>query len=72
MKKHFLETENTLKSIQVKLYQQDTTSSVVQDTTVGPATDELVYVLRAAHTTILKDCFSMADGWNQLLDKVAT
>ncbi|CAM6025982.1 unnamed protein product [Sphagnum balticum] len=44
-----LETENTLKSIQVKLYQQDTT--------VGPATEELVHVLRAAHTTIFKDCF---------------
>ncbi len=52
-----LEAENTLKSIQVKLYQQDTTSSVVQDTTVGPATDELVHVLRAAHTTIFEDCF---------------
>ncbi|CAM6025973.1 unnamed protein product [Sphagnum balticum] len=44
-----LETENTLKSIQVKLYQQDTT--------VGPTTEELVHVLRAAHTTIFKDCF---------------
>ncbi len=52
-----LETENTLKSIQVKLYLQDTTSSVVQDTAVGPATAELVHVLRAAHTTIFKDCF---------------
>jgi hypothetical protein len=50
-----LETENTLKSIQVKLYQQDTTSSGFPN--VGPATEELVHVLRAAHTTIFKDCF---------------
>jgi hypothetical protein len=50
-----LETENTLKSIQVKLYQQDTTSSGFPN--VGPATEELVHVLRAAHTTIFEDCF---------------
>ncbi|KAH8960781.1 hypothetical protein BDL97_05G015600 [Sphagnum fallax] len=49
-----LETENTLKSIQVKLYQQDTSSGFPN---VGPATEELVHVLRAAHTTICKDCF---------------
>ncbi|CAK9225404.1 unnamed protein product [Sphagnum troendelagicum] len=49
-----LETENTLKSIQVKLYQQDTSSGFPN---VGPATEELVHVLRAAHTTIFKDCF---------------
>jgi hypothetical protein len=50
-----LETENTLKPIQVKLSQQDTTSSGFPN--VGPATEELVHVLRAAHTTIFKDCF---------------
>jgi hypothetical protein len=50
-----LETENTLKPIQVKLSQQDTTSSGFPN--VGPATEELVYVLRAAHMTIFKDCF---------------
>jgi len=50
-----LETENTLKPIQVKLSQQDTTSSGFPN--VGPATQELVHVLRAAHTTIFKDCF---------------
>ncbi|CAN5961947.1 unnamed protein product, partial [Sphagnum jensenii] len=49
-----LETENTLKTIQVKL-SQDTTSSGFPN--VGPATQELVHVLRAAHTTIFKDCF---------------
>ncbi|CAK9875789.1 unnamed protein product [Sphagnum jensenii] len=49
-----LETENTLKSMQVKLYQQDTSSGFPN---VGPATEELVHVLRAAHTTIFKDCF---------------
>ncbi|KAH8960768.1 hypothetical protein BDL97_05G014600 [Sphagnum fallax] len=49
-----LETENTLKSIQVKLYQQDTSSGFPN---VGPATEELVHVLRAARTTIFKDCF---------------
>ncbi|KAH8960770.1 hypothetical protein BDL97_05G014800 [Sphagnum fallax] len=48
-----LETENTLKSMQVKLYQQDTSSGFPN---VGPATEELVHVLRAAHTTIFKDC----------------
>ncbi|KAH8960824.1 hypothetical protein BDL97_05G017300 [Sphagnum fallax] len=50
-----LETENTLKRIQVKLFQQDTTSSGFPN--VGPATEELVHVLRAAHMTIFKDCF---------------
>ncbi|CAM6025979.1 unnamed protein product [Sphagnum balticum] len=50
-----LETENTLKPIQVKLSQLDTTSSGFPN--VGPATEELVHVLRAAHTTIFKDCF---------------
>jgi hypothetical protein len=50
-----LETENKLKPIQVKLSQQDTTSSGFPN--VGPATEELVHVLRAAHTTIFKDCF---------------
>ncbi|KAH9561391.1 hypothetical protein CY35_05G020800 [Sphagnum magellanicum] len=50
-----LETENTLKPIQVKLSQQDTTSSGFPN--VGPATEELLHVLRAAHTTIFKDCF---------------
>jgi serine/threonine protein kinase len=50
-----VETENTLKPIQVKLSQQDTTSSGFPN--VGPATEELVHVLRAAHTTIFKDCF---------------
>jgi hypothetical protein len=50
-----LETENTLKPIQVKLSQPDTTSSGFPN--VGPATEELVHVLRAAHTTIFKDCF---------------
>ncbi|KAH9549219.1 hypothetical protein CY35_10G007700 [Sphagnum magellanicum] len=49
------ETEKTLKPIQVKLSQQDTTSSGFPN--VGPATEELVHVLRAAHTTIFKDCF---------------
>jgi hypothetical protein len=50
-----LETENTLKPIQVKLSQLDSTSSGFPN--VGPATEELVHVLRAAHTTIFKDCF---------------
>ncbi len=50
-----LETENTLKPIQVKLSQLDTTSSGFPN--VGPATEGLVHVLRAAHTTIFKDCF---------------
>ncbi|CAN5970360.1 unnamed protein product [Sphagnum jensenii] len=50
-----LEAENTLKPIQVKLSQQDTTSSGFPN--VGPAIEELVHVLRAAHTTIFKDCF---------------
>ncbi len=50
-----LETENTLKPIQVKLSQLDTTSSGFPN--VGPATEELVHVLKAAHTTIFKDCF---------------
>ncbi|KAH9549243.1 hypothetical protein CY35_10G007800 [Sphagnum magellanicum] len=49
------ETEKTLKPIRVKLSQQDTTSSGFPN--VGPATEELVHVLRAAHTTIFKDCF---------------
>jgi len=50
-----VETENALKPIQVKLSQLDTTTSGFPN--VGPATEELVHVLRAAHTTIFKDCF---------------
>ncbi|KAH9561470.1 hypothetical protein CY35_05G023500 [Sphagnum magellanicum] len=54
------ETEKTLEAIQDKLSQQDTTSSGFPN--VGPATEELVHVLRAAHTTIFKDCFCN-DRW---------
>jgi len=50
-----LETENTLEAIQVKLSQLDTTCSGFPNG--GPVTQELVHVLRAAHTTILEDCF---------------
>jgi hypothetical protein len=50
-----LETENTLEAIQVQLSQLDTTSSGFPNG--GPVTEELVHVLRAAHTTISKDCF---------------
>jgi hypothetical protein len=49
------ETEKTLEAIQVKQSQLDTTSS--GSTNGGPATEEVVHVLRAAHTTIFKDCF---------------
>ncbi|CAK9272779.1 unnamed protein product [Sphagnum jensenii] len=50
-----VETENTLEAIQVKLSQLDTTSSGFPNG--GPVTKELVHVLRAARTTIFKDCF---------------
>ncbi|CAK9875791.1 unnamed protein product [Sphagnum jensenii] len=50
-----VETENTLEAIQVKLSQLDTTSSGFPNG--GPVTKELVHVLRAAQTTIFKDCF---------------
>ncbi len=49
-----LETENTLEAIQVKLSRLDTTCSRFPNG--GPVTQELVHVLRAAHTTIFKDC----------------
>jgi serine/threonine protein kinase len=60
VKHKVLETENTLDAIQVKLSQLDITSSGFPN--VGPATEELVHVLRAAHTTIFKDCFCN-DRW---------
>ncbi|CAK9272773.1 unnamed protein product [Sphagnum jensenii] len=50
-----VETENTLEAIQVKLSQLDTTSSGFPNG--GPVTQELVHVLKAAQTTIFKDCF---------------
>jgi hypothetical protein len=55
-----LETEKTLKTIQDKLPHEDTTSSGFPN--VGPATQELVHVLKAAHKTILKDCLCN-DRW---------
>ncbi len=55
-----LETEKTLKTIQDKLSHEDTTSSEFPN--VGPATQELVHVLKAAHKTILKDCLCN-DRW---------
>jgi hypothetical protein len=62
-----LETEKTLKTIQEKLSHEDTSSGFPN---VGPATRELVHVLKAAHKTILKDYSAMTDGRNHLLDKV--
>ncbi|CAM6025954.1 unnamed protein product [Sphagnum balticum] len=50
-----VETENRLKPTQVNLSRLDTTSSGFPN--VGPATQELVHVLKAAHMTIFKDCF---------------
>jgi hypothetical protein len=61
--KKLLETEKTLKTlktIQDKLSHEDTTSSGFPN--VGPATQELVHVLKAAHKTILKDCLCN-DRW---------
>jgi hypothetical protein len=58
--KKLLETEKTLKTIQDKLSYKDTTSSGFPN--VGPATQELVHVLKAAHKTILKDCLCN-DTW---------
>ncbi len=55
-----LETENTLEAIQDKLSQLDTTSSGFANGDL--VTEELVHVLRAAHTTICKDCFCN-DRW---------
>ncbi len=52
--KKLLETEKTLKTIQDKLSHEETTSSGFPN--VGPATQELVHLLKAAHKTILEDC----------------
>jgi hypothetical protein len=57
---NLLETENALKRIQVKLSQRDTTSSGFA--TGGRITQELVHVLKAAHTTIFEDSFCN-DRW---------
>jgi hypothetical protein len=48
------ETEKTLNTIQDKLSHEDTASSWSPN--VGPATQELVHVIKATHKTILKDC----------------
>ncbi len=58
--KKLLETEKTLKMIQDKLSHEDTTCSGFPN--VGPGTQELVHVLKAAHKTILKDCLCN-DRW---------
>ncbi len=50
-----VETETILEAIQVELSQQDTTSSGFPND--APVIQEFVHVLRAAHTTIVKDCF---------------
>ncbi len=55
-----LETKKTLQTIQDKLSHEGTTSSGFPN--VGPATQELVHVLKAVLKTILKDCLCN-DRW---------
>jgi len=55
-----LETQKTLEAVQYKLSDKEISSSGSPN--LGPATQELVHVLKTAHKIVVKDCFCN-DRW---------